>query len=59
MIGAPLTVGAGGAACLLLAVWFHRRLPGLRELVRPIYQRLGIIPEVASGLQATDLTPKG
>jgi MFS family permease len=57
-IGAPLTVGAGGAACLLLAVWFRRQLPELRELVRPIYRRLGIIPEVASGLQATDLAPE-
>jgi MFS family permease len=58
-IGAPLTVGAGGVACLLLTVWFYRRLPELREQVRPIYRRLGIIPEVASGLQATDLTPEG
>jgi MFS family permease len=58
-IGAPLTVGAGGAACLLLTLWFYRRLPELREQVRPIYRRLGIIPEVASGLQATDLTPEG
>ena len=55
-IGAPLTVGVGGAACLVLALWFHRELPELRAHVRPIYERLGIIPEVATGLQATDAT---
>jgi MFS family permease len=58
-IGAPLTVGIGGAACLAVALWFHRQLPELREHVRPIYTRLGIIPEVATGLQATDLTTEG
>jgi MFS family permease len=58
-IGAPLTVGIGGAACLAVALWFNRQLPELREHVRPIYERLGIIPEVATGLQATDLTTEG
>ncbi|MSR35371.1 MAG: MFS transporter [Gemmatimonadetes bacterium] len=51
-IGAPLTVGGGGAACVLLAFWFARQIPDLREMVLPIYRRLGIIPEVADGLQA-------
>jgi MFS family permease len=50
-VGAPLTVGGGGAACVLLALWFGRQVPGLREMVLPIYRRLGIIPEVAAGLQ--------
>jgi MFS family permease len=50
--GAPLTLGIGGAACLAGSVWFASRLPAIRKLVRPIYIRLGILPEVASGLQA-------
>lgn len=50
-IGAPATVALGGAACVLLALWFARELPALREMVLPIYRRLGIIPEVATGLQ--------
>jgi MFS family permease len=50
-IGAPITGALGGGACIALALWFGRRLPALREMVRPIYQRLGIIPEVAAGLQ--------
>ena len=58
-LGAPVTVTVGGAACVLLAAWFASRLPALRETVRPIYQRLGIIPEVATGLQtASELRPK-
>ena len=58
-LGAPLTVAAGGLGCLSLAFWFGRRLAPLRALVRPVYQRLGIIPEVASGLQsASELRPR-
>jgi len=55
-IGAPRTVMLGGAACLLGAVAFARALPDLRAQIRPIYRRLGIVPEVAAGLQtANDL----
>jgi MFS family permease len=32
------------------AVWFFRALPKIRTLVRPIYVKRGIIPEVAVGL---------
>jgi MFS family permease len=55
-IGAPWTVFVGGVACLVGAGLFARRLPVLRAKVRPIYVTMGIIPEVASGIQsATDL----
>ena len=42
-IGAPATIMLGGAACLLAALWFARRLPRLRDLVRPIYVERGIL----------------
>jgi MFS family permease len=45
-IGAPRTVILGGLACLLAAAAFARALPALRAQVRPIYVRLGIVPEV-------------
>jgi predicted MFS family arabinose efflux permease len=45
-IGAPRTVILGGTACLLAAATFARALPALRAQVRPIYVRLGIVPEV-------------
>jgi MFS family permease len=51
-IGAPWTIGLGGMACMAAAAAFGRRLPMLRRMVRPIYQRLGILPEVARGIQA-------
>jgi hypothetical protein len=55
-IGAPNTVAFAGAACILGSLLFATGLPSLREKVRPIYRRMGILPEVASGLQtATEL----
>ncbi len=61
-------VGAGGAIALAGALLgagacvFAVTLPALRERVQPIYRRLGILPEVAAGLQsAAQLTvpPEG
>jgi MFS family permease len=51
-IGAPKTLRAGGVLCVLGAAWFARSLPRIRAAVRPIYKELGIIPEVAAGVQA-------
>jgi MFS family permease len=51
-IGAPLTLLSGGAVCIAGGVWFARQLPRVRQLLRPIYAQLGILPEVASGLQS-------
>lgn len=50
--GAPLTIAAGGGISVAGALLFARRIPVFRELVRPIYRQLGIIPEVATGIQA-------
>ena len=51
-IGAPITVLICGILCSAGAVWFATQLKALRRLVRPIYVKLGIIQEVASGIQA-------
>ena len=57
--GAPLAIALGGLGCLALAFWFSRRLAPLREIVYPVYERMGILPEVARGLQtASTLRPK-
>ena len=50
-IGAPQTVFFSGVLCLATALWFSRELPAIRALVRPIYMKMGILPEVAQGLQ--------
>jgi MFS family permease len=58
--GAPTALGFGGAICIVVGGWFATRIPWLREIVRPVYVRRGIIPEVATGLQvANELRPKG
>lgn len=49
-IGAPATLLFGGIVCVVGAILFLRVLPKLRTDVRPIYQRLGILP-LAEGLQ--------
>ena len=51
-VGAPAAIGVGGAVCITAGIVFGRRLPMLRRLIRPIYARLGILPEVARGIQA-------
>jgi MFS family permease len=50
-IGAPLTVMVDGIFILLGAILFARELPHIRKMVRPIYVKKGIIPEVAVGIQ--------
>ena len=56
-IGVPYTFLGCGILCLLSIIPFAIQLPALRKMVRPIYERLGILPQVATGLQsATILT---
>jgi MFS family permease len=49
-IGAPDTLRVGGVCCAAGAFWFFTELPEIRAAVRPIYVRMGILPEVATGL---------
>jgi MFS family permease len=56
-VGAPLMVIFGGACCIAGSIVFARELPAVRALVRPIYVRKGIIPEVAQGLQSVSRDP--
>jgi MFS family permease len=44
-IGAPGTVIISGAACILGSILFARKLPALREMVRPIYIEKEILPK--------------
>jgi predicted MFS family arabinose efflux permease len=58
-LGAPHTVLLSGLLCFAAAAWFSQELPQIRRVVRPIYIRMGILPEVATGLQTASnlLTP--
>ncbi len=50
-VGASLTVAAGGLVCIAAGALFALRLERIREHIRPIYRRMGILPEVADGIQ--------
>ncbi len=45
LIGAPRTVIVSGVACILGSIWFSTRLKSIRREMRPIYERLGIVPQ--------------
>jgi len=56
-VGAPNTLFIGGVACILGAILFMRKLPEIKRTIRPIYIGLGILPEIATGIEvATELT---
>jgi MFS family permease len=58
--GAPATLFVGGIGCMLGGLWFFRILPELREEIRPIYRKKGILPEIAVAVQeATELPAAG
>ena len=47
-VGAPWTVMLSGVCCILGAAWFVTRIQGIRKVMRPIYEQLGIIPAMSS-----------
>jgi MFS family permease len=53
-IGAPGVVLLSGAGCVLGAAWFWLQIPKLRPVIRPIYQRLGILPVIPAPPVAID-----
>ena len=50
-IGAPNTVLISGGICIIGAIIFLTRLPSLRKIIHPLYAKMGIIPQIASGIQ--------
>jgi len=55
-IGTPYTILIGGVVSITGALLFLRKLPELKEIVRPIYVKMGVIPEVAEGIQTASET---
>ncbi len=51
-IGVPYTLAIGGSLCVLGAAVFALKIPDMRKNIRPIYVKLGIIPQMSSGIQA-------
>ena len=53
VIGTPWTIFTGGAATIIGALFFLRKLPELKKVVRPVYVRLGILSDEAEGILPT------
>ena len=45
-LGAPHTVMITGAVCVVGSLWFTVQLPGVRAVMRPIYEEMGILSRV-------------
>jgi MFS family permease len=45
VLGAPHTVIITGSVVIAGGVWFATRLSAIREIIRPIYRAMGILPE--------------
>jgi len=57
MVGARRAMFVAAGLCLSASLYYATRLPALRKLVHPIYARKGILPDLATALQAaTDMT---
>ncbi|OFZ31826.1 MAG: hypothetical protein A3D92_16635 [Bacteroidetes bacterium RIFCSPHIGHO2_02_FULL_44_7] len=57
IIGAPKTLMISGIFCALTSVLFAVRIPHLKNMVHPIYEKISIAPEVARSISAaTGLT---
>ena len=58
-LGTPSAILLSGSVCLVSAGLYFIKLPGIRTLVRPIYESMGILPQIAEGVeQATNPTVK-
>ncbi len=56
-VGPRETLLFGAACCLVGAALFAKYLPQIRVMVRPIYVRMGIIKEVAEGMETAAEQP--
>jgi MFS family permease len=53
-LGAPNTLLIGGLCCILGAIMFARKIPAIKKVLRPVYIKLGILPELSPELQAIE-----
>lgn len=49
-IGVTNTLIIGASICVVASACFWTKLPVIKKLIHPIYRKIGIIPEVASGI---------
>jgi MFS family permease len=49
-LGVAHVVQLAGTMCIMGSMVFAWRLPALRNVIRPIYRRIGILPDLTSGI---------
>jgi len=52
LIGTPATIFVSGLASVAGALFFLKKLPELKEIIRPVYISMGIIPQVDGGIKS-------
>ncbi len=57
IIGTPYTILIGGISCVAGAFVFYRKLPELKRIVHPVYVKMGLIPEVVTGIHTASKLP--
>jgi len=50
LIGTQYTILIGGVSCIAVALVFYKKLPRLKTLVKPIYDRLALNPQPEAGI---------
>ncbi|MBU5637790.1 MFS transporter [Geomonas sp. Red69] len=58
VVGPRVTLVIGAACCLAGALVFAKNLPRIRQMIRPIYARMGIVKEVAQGMETAAEQPQ-
>ena len=48
VMGTPFTFALNGALAMLAALWYRSKLPMVRDMLRPIYEELGVPPRAAA-----------
>jgi MFS family permease len=49
-IGVAHVVQLAGAMCIVGSLVFTLRLPAMRKIIRPIYRRIGVLPDMTAGI---------
>jgi len=57
IISAPGAILLSGSVCFASAVLCFIKLPVIRNMVRPIYQSMGILPEIVEGVEQASNPP--
>ncbi len=45
ILGTPYTILIGGATCIIGALLYSRKIPEIRKVIKPVYARMGLMPE--------------